>query len=160
QDVRFAVRTLVKVPGFTALTIACLALGIGVNSAIFSVVDSIAIRPLPFFEPERLMVIGSARTNTPDDLMGASYPDLIDWRQATHSFESLAVSSGRSFSVSDGGDAERLDGALVSWDLFPTLGIQPILGRQIRPEEDTPAGPPVVLLSHGVWKRRYGSDEA
>src|SRR5438132_13097526 len=118
QDARTAWRTLVNHPGFFALTIVCLALGIGVNSAIFSIVDTIAIRPLPFRDPDRLVTVGSTKVGNPNSVSGVSYLDLRDWRERTHSFESLAAVEGRNFSVSNGGEAERFLGAYVSWDMF------------------------------------------
>ena len=158
QDLRYAARTLINSPGFAAVTILCLALGIGVNSAIFSIVDTIAIRPLPFRDPDRLVTIGSTRVSNANDGGGVSYLDLRDWRERTHAFESIAVVSTRNFTLSDGGESERVLGDYASWNLFPTLGIQPVLGRQFREEEDSPAGEPVVMLSHPLWQRRYASD--
>src|SRR5262249_20134308 len=160
SDLRFAGRTLVKSPGFSLVAVICLSLGIGVNSAIFSIVDTIAIRPLPFNDPDRLLVLGSARATTPDDLAGASYPDLVDWRGALQSYDALMAATGRSFTVLNGGDADRIQGALVSWNLFSSLGIQPVIGRHVRPGEDAPGGAPVVLLSHALWTRRFAADPA
>jgi len=162
HDVRFAARTLIKSPGFTALTILCLALGIGVNSTIFSVVDTVAIRPLPFQDPDRLVVMGAVKIGTTDgrDPGSLSYLGLRDWRERTRSFEQIAAVSTRTFAVSDGGEAERFNGALVTANLFPMLGIQPVRGRQIRDEEDRPGSAGVVLISDGMWQRRYASDPA
>src|SRR5712691_6299602 len=142
QDLRYAARTLINSPGFAAVTILCLALGIGVNSAIFSIVDTIAIRPLPFRDPDRLVTVGSSKVANATDFGGVSYLDLRDWRERTHAFESLAAVNGRNFTLSDGGEAERVLGAYVSWNLFPTLGIQPVLGRHFREDEDRPGGAP------------------
>src|SRR6185436_18848878 len=158
QDLRYAVRTLVKNPGFAALTITCLALGIGVNSTIFSVVDTVAIRPLPFREPDRLVSLATTHQANGIDRGNVSYLDLQDWKARTHAFAEIAAVSGRSLTLSDGDEPERFNGATITANMFPMLGIQPILGRQIRPDEDTPGGPRVVLLSHGVWQRRYASD--
>src|SRR5262249_13673173 len=160
QDLRYALRSLAHAPGFAAVTIACLALGIGVNSAIFSIVDTIAIRPLPFRDPDGLVTVGSTRVANPDNVAGVSYLDLQDWRERAHAFESLAAVSSRNFALSDGAEAERFRGAYVSWNLFPTLGIHPVAGRQFRQEEDSPDGAAVVILSHGVWQRRYGGGPA
>ena len=157
-DLRYAGRTLVKNPGFAALTILCLALGIGVNSTIFSVVDTVAIRPLPFREPDRLVALTTTHQANGIERGNVSYLDLQDWRARTHAFAEMAAVTGRSLTLSDGDEPERFNGATVTWNMFPMLGIQPILGRQIRPDEDTPGGPRVVLLSHGVWQRRYASD--
>src|SRR5262249_14771791 len=158
QDVRYALRTLVQNPGFSILTIACLALGIGVNSTIFSVVDTVAIRPLPFRDPQQLVALHTTHQVNGVSEGDASFLDVRDWRERTHAFADLASYTGRSLTLSDGDEPERFSGATVTWNMFPMLGVQPILGRQFRPEEDTPGGPGAVLLSHGVWQRRYGGD--
>ena len=160
QDLRYAARTLIKNPGFAALTIACLALGIGVNSTIFSVVDTVAIRPLPFRDPDGLVSLHTTHRANGIDRGSASFLDVQDWRARTRSFADIATVTGRSLTLSDGDEPERFNGATVTWNMFPMIGIQPILGRQIRQEEDTPGGPRVVLLSHGVWQRRYAADPA
>jgi hypothetical protein len=158
QDLRYAARTLVKNPGFAALTIVCLALGIGVNSTIFSVVDTVAIRPLPFRDPEALVELATTHQANGIDRGNVSYLDLQDWKARTRNFADIAAVTGRSMTLSDGDEPERFSGATVTWNMFPMLGIQPILGRQIRADEDAPGGPRVVLLSHGVWQRRYAAD--
>ena len=158
QDARYAVRTLVKMPGFTATCVICLGLGIGVNSTMFSVVDTVAIRPLPFADPDRLVELHTTNIANGTDRGSASYLELQDWKERTHSFASVVAFTSRGLAISDGREPERFIGALITWDLFPTLGIQPILGRQFRPEEDQPGAPPVVLLSHGLWERRYAAD--
>jgi putative ABC transport system permease protein len=161
QDLRYAVRTLVRSPGFALLTIACLALGIGVNSTIFSVVDTVAIRPLPFHAPDDLVALHTTHQANGIDDGDVSYLDVRDWKARSHAFAEIASVAGRSLTISDpGAEPERFVGATVSANLFPMLGIQPILGRPIRPEEDAPGAPPVVLLSHGVWQRRYAADPA
>ena len=159
QDLRYAARTLVKNPGFAALTIVCLALGIGVNSTIFSVVDTVAIRPLPFRDPERLVSLHTTHQVNGIDRGAVSYLDVQDWKARTRSFADIATVTGRSLTLSDSEEPERFNGSTISWNMFPMIGMQPILGRQIRPEEDRawrPRG--VLLLSHGVWQRRYAAD--
>jgi putative ABC transport system permease protein len=158
HNLRYAARMLVANPGFAAVTIMCLALGIGVNSTMFSVVDTVEIRPLPFREPDRLVALFTTRPASGIERGSISYPDLQDWRARTHSFDEIAGIGGRSLTLADKDEPERFNGATVTWNLFPTLGIQPILGRQFRPEEDRAGGPPVVMLSHGVWQRRYAGD--
>jgi putative ABC transport system permease protein len=158
QDLRYAGRTLLKNPGFAALTIACLALGVGVNSTIFSVVDTVAIRPLPFRDPDRLVTLHTTHQATGVNRGSASFLDLRDWKARARVFEDVAAVTGRSLTLSDGDEPERFTGAIVTWNMFPLIGVQPILGRQIRPEEDAPGGPRVLLLSHGVWQRRYAAD--
>ena len=166
QDLRYAARTLIKNPGFAALTIACLALGIGVNSTIFSVVDTVAIRPLPFSDPDRLVSLRTTQLVNGIERGSVSFLDVRDWRARTHSFAEIGTSSGRSLTISDTGEPERFIGATVSWNMFPMIGIQPVLGRQIREDEDTPGGPRVVLLSYGVrdhesalQRQRHRSDQ-
>jgi putative ABC transport system permease protein len=158
QDIRYAVRTLLHNPGFAALTIVCLALGIGVNSTIFSVVDTVAIRPLPFHDPDRLVGLYTTHQANGIDRGNVSYRDLQDWKARTRAFAEIAAVSGRSLTLADTDEPERFTGATITANMFPMLGIQPILGRQIRPEEDTPGGPRVLMLSHGVWQRRYAGD--
>ena len=135
QDLRYAARTLVKNPGFAALTITCLALGIGVNSTIFSVVDTVAIRALPFLDPDQLVALESTHHANGVDHSSASFLDVRDWKARTHAFADIATVTGRSLTLSDGGEPERFTGATVTWNMFPMIGVQPILGRQIRPEE-------------------------
>jgi putative ABC transport system permease protein len=158
QDLRYACRTLLKNPGFAALTIICLALGVGVNSTIFSVVDTVAIRPLPFRDAHELVSLRTTHQANGIDAGGVSFLDVRDWRERTRAFADIATFTGRSLTLSDGDEPERFSGATVTWNMFPMLGVQPILGRQFRADEDTPGGPRVVLLSHGVWQRRYGGD--
>src|SRR5438034_8752473 len=158
QDLRYALRTLAASPGFAALTIVCLALGIGVNSTMFSVVDTVEIRPLPFRDPGRLVALFTTQASAAVERGSVSYLDWQDWKARTHSFEELAGVGGRSLTLSDKDEPERFVGATVTANMFPMLGIQPILGRQFRPEEDRAGGPPVVMLSHGVWQRRYAAD--
>jgi putative ABC transport system permease protein len=158
QDVRYAFRTLIKAPAFSLLTVLCLALGIGVNCTIFSVVDTVAIRPLPFAAPDRLVTLHMTHPASGIDRGSVSFLDVRDWRERTRAFSDIATVTQRSLTLSDGDEPERFRGSTVTWNMFPMLGIQPLLGRQFRPEEDAPGGARVVLLSHGVWQRRYGGD--
>src|SRR5919199_3498700 len=160
QDLRYSMRMLAKSPGFAALTTVCLALGIGVNSTIFSVVDTIAIRPLPFREPGELVALHGTQKANGIETAGVSYLDLQEWRARTHAFSEMAAVSGRSLTLSDGAEPERFNGATITWNLFPMLGVNPIVGRQFRADEDAPGGARVVLLSHGVWQRRYAGDRS
>jgi putative ABC transport system permease protein len=161
QDIRYALRTLVKSPGFAALSILCLALGVGVNSTIFSVVDTIAIRPLPFRSASELVALHTTQKANGIDYGDVSMRDFEDWKARSRVFADVAAVSGRSMTLTDGGgEPERFLGATVTWNLFPMLGIDPVLGRQFRPDEDARGAAPVVLLSYGVWERRYASDPA
>ena len=136
----------------------CLALGIGVNSTMFSVVDTVEVRPLPFRDPSRLVALFTTRSSSGIERGSVSYPDLQDWKTRTHTFEELAGVSGRSLTLWDKNEPERFVGATVTWNMFPMLGVQPVVGRQFLAEEDRPGGPPVVMLGHGVWQRRYAGD--
>jgi putative ABC transport system permease protein len=160
QDVRYGSRMLAKNPGFTAVAILTLALGIGANTAIFSVVNAVLLRPLPFAAPDRLVRVVSVRmpANAPDN---ASYPDFLDWRARNHVFESMAVFRTGDFTLTRQGDAVQLAGAAVSADLFRLLGVRPSSGRAFLPEEDKPGaadGGDAVILSHRLWQERFGTD--
>jgi len=158
QDLRYAVRSVLRRPGFSALMVACLALGIGVNSTIFSVVDTVSIRPLPFRAPEELVSLHTTQMANGIQRGSVSYPDFQRWKTDTQSFAAMAGVSGRTMTVTDRDESERFLGALVTWNLFPLLGIDPLIGRQFREDEDQPGAAPVVLLSHGVWQRKFLGD--
>lgn len=158
QDLRYAFRSFLSRPGFTALMVVCLALGIGVNSTIFSVVDTVSIRPLPFRAPDELVALHTTRKANGVQRGSVSYLDFQSWKTETQSFAAMAGVSGRTMTLTDREESERFLGALVTWNLFPLLGIDPILGRQFREEEDQPGAVPVVLLSHGVWQRKFLGD--
>jgi len=159
QDLRYSLRILVKSPGFTVSVIIALALGIGANTAIFSVVNAVLLRALPYENAERLLVIygGGAQDAVIDAPF--SYPDFVDYKNGARTLEHVAAYSKSGTFISAGGDEpERVWGAEVSAELFPLLGVQPALGRFFTVEEDQPGGPSVVVLSHGLWQRRFGSD--
>jgi putative ABC transport system permease protein len=158
QDVRFAVRTLRKSPGFTFLAVLCLALGIGVNTTIFSVVNAMLLRPFPFAEPERLVALQDTQLRNGIDDASLSYKNFVDWREQNTVFAQVAGYDWRSLTLSDGDQPERLEGSAITWDLFPMLGVRPALGRGFREEEDRPGAEGVVLLSDEVWRRRFNSD--
>ncbi|MDQ3258103.1 MAG: ABC transporter permease, partial [Acidobacteriota bacterium] len=159
QDLRYGVRMLAKKPGFTAIAVLTLALGIGANTAIFSVVDAVMLRPLPFRDPERLVVVQQAKEG---ETGGVSYPNLLDWREGNTVFESIAVFNPTTLTLTGADDAVRLRGAVASADLFPMLGVTPILGRTFLPEEDRLGGGSggirPVVLSYGLWQRRFNAD--
>jgi putative ABC transport system permease protein len=160
NDFKFAFRQLLKNPGFTAVAVLTLALGIGANAAIFSVVSAVLLRPLPYRDAERLVMI-SERSPNGDSLL-VSGGNFLEWREQSSSFESLAFwpewRGSRNFNLSGGDRAEQLAGTFVSSSLFPLLGVQPILGRTFRPDEDERKENPVVLISHALWQRRFGGD--
>ena len=158
QDLRYAARTLAKNPLFSTLAIGCLAVGVGVNSTVFSIVDAIMIRPFPFKEPASIVALHTTRRANGIDRGGVSFLDLQDWRERTRTFAEIGAFAGQSFILSDGRDSERVVGTAITWTLFPLLGVQPVLGRQFREDEDRAGGPNVVILSDAVWQRRYARD--
>ena len=158
QDLRYGVRMLLKKPGFTFVAVLTLALGIGANSAIFSVVNAVLLRPLPYQDPERLALVWWSVPKLSLDVMPASAPDFNDWKNQNQVFERLAALEGLSFNLTGEGEPERVQGAAVSADLFPLLGVQASAGRTFSAEEEQPGRNKVVVLSHNLWQRRYGSD--
>ena len=161
QDIRYGLRTLWKNPGFTLVAVLALALGIGANTAIFSVVNTVLLRPLPFEHPERIVNVGQViRADAMGEGGGVlSLPDFRDLDEQSQALEYLAVYLRSGTVWTDGnGEPERIIGALVSADYFPLLGIKPTLGRTFTREEDQIGAPPVIVLSHGLWQRRYGGN--
>ena len=160
QDLRFGIRMLLKNPGFTIVAIIALALGIGANTAIFSVVNTVLLRPLPYKNPERLVMVWeeNSKQGFPRDTPAAA--NYIDWRDQNHVFESMSAMTDVSFNLTGTGEPERIDGHRVSGNLFQLLGVEPQLGRAFLPEEDRAGANHVVILSHGLWQRRFGSDPA
>lgn len=157
QDVRYAVRMLVKNPAFTAIAVLALALGIGANSAIFSVVDAVLLRPLPFKAPNQLVMLWENATHLGFPRDTPSPANFLDWQKQATSFTGMAAMIERSFNLTGVGEPERLEGRRVSANLFQLLGVSARLGRTFVPEDDTP-GTQVVLLSHSLWQRRFGAD--
>jgi putative ABC transport system permease protein len=159
QDIKYGIRVLWKSPGFTLVAILVTALGIGANTAIFSVVNAVLLRPLPFPQSEQLMTVWE--TNQARGLMqsAVSYPDFADWRAQNHVFERMASYHTNDFTLTGNAEPQRLQGAVVNADLFPLLGAQAQLGRTFRPEEDQPGDSgSVVVLSHRLWQQRFNSD--
>jgi predicted permease len=158
QDLRYSLRTLRKSPGFAAAAVGILALGIGANTALFSVVDAVLLRPLPFPEPERIMRIEEAPPPPAGSLRAASPADYFDWRSQSHSFAALAAYRGGSLTLTGGQEPEALTAATVMGDFFSVLAIRPILGRVFAPGEEEPGHDDVVILSQSLWQSRFGSD--
>src|ERR1051325_4715960 len=164
RDIRYGFRTLTKNPGFSIVAILTLALGIGANTAIFSVVHAALIRPLPYSQPDRLITLGEVRPQEAQsrDLdtrsWNTSYPDYVDWVRESKSFESLAGFSGDGFTLYGAGEPELVFGAQTTINFFSTLGVKPFLGRDFAAGEDIAKGPKVAILSYGSWIRRFGGD--
>jgi putative ABC transport system permease protein len=159
QDLKFGLRMLAKNPGFTAVAVLTLALGIGANTAVFSVVNAVLLKPLPYAEPDRLVAVESLWMRGGPRLNALSYPDFFDFRAQNHVFEHLVTSRDTNLALTGVGTPVQLDGEMVTWDLFPTLGIQPALGRGFLPSEEG-AGTRVVVLSHALWQTRFGGDRS
>jgi predicted permease len=159
QDLRYGLRLLVRHPGFTTIAVLALALGIGANSAIFSVVNAILLRPLPYKSPDELVVIWENATHLGFPKNTPSPANFLDWRQQNTVFTGMSAFAERSFNLTGVGEPERLEGRRVSANLFDLLGVKPILGRTFVPEEDQP-GSKVALLSESLWKRRFGSEQS
>jgi len=160
RDIRYALRLLRKSPGFTAVAVLTLALGIGANTAIFTLLDAVLLRPLPFQNPSQLVMLWEALPEIGYPKIEASAPDLMLYEREQKSFESLGSFQNKDLDISGGaGEPERTTAARVSAPLFPTLGICPLLGRTFtRAEDETRAK--VVVLSYGLWQRRYAGDRS
>ena len=160
HDVRYAIRSWLRSPGFVLVAILTLALGIGANTTIFSIVDATLLAPLRFPDPDRLMTVWKGQVSNPENYNITSAPNFKDWRAQNHAFDELALldSAGRGYSLTSGfGEPEQVSGVRVTAGLFRVLGVQPMLGRAFLPEEED-AGHRVVVLSYGLWMRRYGAD--
>lgn len=160
QDAGFAFRMLRKNPMFTAVVVLTLALGIGVNTAIFSVMNAVLLRPLPYRDPDRLVTVWQTVISHNSELDGLSPANFLDWRNDSSAFESLAAMNYWSFDYTGKGEPESFRGELVSSGFFQLLGVAPARGRDFLAEEFEPGRDHVVLLSHGLWQRRFGSDPA
>jgi putative ABC transport system permease protein len=163
QDTRYGLRNLRRNPGFTVVAILTLALGIGANTTIFSVINDTLLKPLPFPHSDRLVLVWETFGKGPDNLNIVSAPNFWDFQRQAHSFESMAIfdSAGRGYNLSVSGDkqnAEQVSGLRVSAGFFSVLGVKPLLGRTFLPEEETLGKDQEVVLSYGLWKRRYGGD--
>lgn len=156
QDLRFGFRTLLKSPGFSAVAILALALGAGANSAIFSVVNAVLLRPLPYGNPDRLVMIWGKNPSAARDAI--SVPDFVDYRDQNQVFEQMASFSYDDFTLSAGDEPEHVQGAMVSANYFSVLGVNFTRGRAFLREEDQPGASRVIIVSDGLWKRRFGSD--
>jgi putative ABC transport system permease protein len=157
QDVRFAMRMLLKNWGMTAVIIVVLGLGIGVNTAIFSVVNAALLRPLPYDDPERLVWLSEDSPQVPQ--MSISYPNFQDWREQNTVFSGIAATQFRSLNLTGANEPERLSGRAVSANFFDLLGVKPALGRGFITDEDRPGANRVCIISSGLWQSRFGSEK-
>jgi len=158
QDVRYALRQLYKNPGFTLVAGLTLALGIGANTAVFSVIDAVMLRPLPYYQPERLIEAKSVSSHDPGP-SSISYPDFFDWRAQNHTLEHLISYHDTAFTLTGMERPVRVEAQVVSWDLLPALGIQPELGRGFVADEEK-VGTRVAVISHALWASQFASDKS
>lgn len=155
QDLRYAVRVLLKSPGFAAIAILTVALGIGANTALFSVVNGVLLNPLPYPHSEQLVTVYG---NAPGfERAPVAYLNFLDWQRENRSFSSMATYRNQDYNFTDAKEAERLTGYMISAGFFPTLGVQPVLGRTFRADDDQVGAAPVAILGGGLWKRKFGS---
>jgi predicted permease len=155
QDLRYGLRMLAKNPGFTLVSVLTLALGIGANTALFSLVNGVLLNPLPFPQPEQLVTLHESKPNF--ETGAIPYLNFVDWQNVNHTFSSIALSRSNAFSLTGMGEAERLQGDYISASFFSTLGVKPALGRDLTPEDDQFGAGPVVLISAGLWNRKFGA---
>jgi putative ABC transport system permease protein len=156
RDIRYAMRMLRARPGFAAVTVITLALGIGANTAIFSVVRSLLLEPLPFHEPDRLVILWEHTAGNPQDTYVVSAPNYLDWQRGVKAFEQTGIWEQLTFNLSGDGAAERVKGIRTSASTFAMLGVKPQLGRTFTADEDAP-GHDVAVISDGLWRRRFGA---
>ncbi len=155
QDVRYGLRVLAKNPGFTAIAILTLALGIGADTALFSVVNGVLLNPLPFSNPDELVAVYTKSPNFQESSI--AYPNFLDWQKDSHSFALLCAFRSDDFNMTGSGEPERVHIHMISAEFFSALGMPPLLGRAFRPEEDKAGAGPVAILSDGLWSRKFGS---
>ncbi|MGB8542903.1 MAG: ABC transporter permease [Candidatus Acidiferrales bacterium] len=152
QDLRYAIRMLAKSPGFTAVAVLTLALAIGANTALFSVINGVLLNPLPYPHPEQLITLHESKPNF--NTGSISYPNFLDWQKENHTLSSMAVSRPYSFSLTNLGEAEQIPGQYVTSDFFSILGVKPVIGRSFVSSDDQRGAAPVAIISAGFWKRK------
>lgn len=158
QDLRYGIRTLMKQPVFTVIAVITLALGIGANTAIFSVIDGVLLRPLPYKDPDQLAFIWGRHAQQPDQLQQVSYLDFADIRQQNEVFEEVAAMVIQGWTLTGSSDADRVTGLTASSNIFRLLGVQPIIGRNFSDEEGEPGKDRVAIVSHRLWENRFGAN--
>ena len=157
KDIRYGIRGLLKQPGFTFIAVATLAVSIGANTAIFSVVNATLLRPLPFKDPNQLVMVW--QTANQQNQTSVAEPNFLDYQQDNHVFDHMAAFNGASLTLTGGPDPERLRGGRVTADFFNVLRTQAFMGHTFLPKDDQPGNNTVVVLSYGLWQRRFGSDK-
>ncbi|HZE25230.1 MAG TPA: ABC transporter permease, partial [Blattabacteriaceae bacterium] len=157
HDIRYALRRLRSTPGFTAIAIITLALGIGANTAIFTVIDAVLLRPLPYRDPAQLVLLSEHTPRFP--LLSVSYQNLVDWRDQSQSFTAMGAVRNLGVTLTGSGEPERLTAQMLTANIFDLLGIQAARGRTFLPQEDKPGAPGVAMISYGLWQRRFAGAE-
>lgn len=155
QDLRSALRQFIKTPGVTAVVIVTIALGIGANTALFSVVNGVLLNPLPYPQPDQLVTLHEGKPNFATGSI--SFPNFRDWRKDNHTFSSMAISRGYAFILTGAGDAAQITGEFVTSDYFKVLGTKPLLGRTFAPGEDEIGAAPIAVISEGLWRRKLAA---
>src|ERR1700674_3932149 len=155
QDLRFGVRMLAKSPGFAAVAILTLALGIGANTALFSIVNGVLLNPLPYPDPEQLVTLAESKPNF--DSGSISFPNFRDWRKDNRTFSMMGISRSYSYSLTGRGEAEQVSAEFISSDYLAVLGVKPVIGRLFAEGEDQIGASPIVLIGEGFWNRKFGA---
>jgi predicted permease len=155
QDLRYAVRQFVKTPGLTVVVVVTIALGVGANTALFSVVNGVLLNPLPYPQPEQIVTLHESKPNF--ETGSISFPNFRDWRKDNHTFSAMAISRGSTWGLTGTGEALQVNGEFVASDFFGILGVNPLLGRTFAPGEDEIGAGPVTLISEGLWQRKFAS---
>jgi predicted permease len=155
QDLRSALRQFIKTPGVTAVVLITIALGVGANTALFSVVNGVLLNPLPYPQPDQLITLHEGKQNFATGSI--SFPNFRDWRKDNHTFSSLAISRGYAFTLVGAGEATQVTGEFVTSDYFKVLGTKPLLGRTFAPGEDEIGAAPIAVISEGLWRRKFAS---
>ncbi len=158
QDLRHATRLLVRNPGFSFAATLTLALGIGANTAIFTVVDAVLLRPLPYKDPERLVMLWETEPSAPQGLFPVTWPDFVDWRAHNSVFDGIVAGTSAGATLTGAAEPLKLQGLEISPETFELLGVEPLRGRVFRADETQPGRNHVVILSSGLWQRAFGGD--
>src|SRR3954453_10286248 len=156
QDMRYGARMLIKNPGFTVVAVIALALGIGANTAIFSVVNGVLLRPLPYHEPDRLVRLFTAYRGSGVDRYSVSQPEFMDYKSLTQVFENAAAYAGAGLTLTGTGEPERVRGIAATRDLLPVLRVSPLRGRNFEGDEGRKGVEPVVIVTYEFWQNRFG----
>jgi predicted permease len=156
QDLRYAARQFFKTPGLTAVVVITIALGVGANTALFSVVNGVLLNPLPYLQPEQLIALRESKPNF--EFGSIPYPNFRDWQKDNRTFSSMAVWRGTAFSLTGAGESEQVNGEFVSSDFFAMLGAKPLLGRTFAAGEDEIGASPIALITEGLWRRKFNSE--